>query len=217
MSGEKPENLQHPAPPSPADIRDLMNAADEGNARIVADWLDRFGPERVDVRDDNGRTALVWAACESRNEVMRVLLTRGANPEVNAAADNEMTPLVACITQGNQEGIVLLAEHGADLEKPHNGASPVHLALDWLNPETVVTLVRLGADLEARNKAGQTVIESARDGAAKYGYDAILPYLLEQSCRRAGEAAAREVQQGLAGSVAPMKKIVLSTTRRPDP
>jgi ankyrin repeat protein len=212
LSGEKPKKLKFPEKPSPGAIQNIMDVAQKGNVPLVAHWLAKYGDAAVDVRDESNRTALIWAACNSRNGVMQLLLEKGADPD--AEANNLMTPLIACIIQGNAEGITLLARHGADLERPGGGSTPVHQALGWMNPEIVVTLVRLGADMEARDKSGRTVIESAREGATKYGYDAILPYLLEESSRRAGEAAARDIQQGLSESVTPMKKIVLDAKRR---
>jgi ankyrin repeat protein len=95
------------------DIDALYEAAGDGDVAKVSALLD----SGVDVngRTSNGSYALNNAAVENRVEAMRILLDRGANPNVqNSQGD---TPLI-CATKyagGQAATVKMLVEAGTDL------------------------------------------------------------------------------------------------------
>ncbi|KAJ8131619.1 hypothetical protein O1611_g2001 [Lasiodiplodia mahajangana] len=68
-----------------------------------ADWEDIGG---------TGDTALHWAACEMYPEIIKVLLERGANPNVWNFSDR--TPLAEAALWGRWDNVKILLENGAD-------------------------------------------------------------------------------------------------------
>jgi ankyrin repeat protein len=95
------------------DVDTLYEAAGDGDAARVADLLDT-GVD-VNARTSNGSYALNNAAVENQVEVMRILLERGADPNVqNSQGD---TPLI-CATKfsgGRPATVKMLVEAGTDL------------------------------------------------------------------------------------------------------
>ncbi|KAL8269793.1 hypothetical protein Esti_006272 [Eimeria stiedai] len=101
----------------------LMLRSSQG--QLAAACLQKLPPENyIGIRDASGHTLLHWAAlCNERN-VMRILLTAGA--DVNArATESQQTPLMWAVTKDNASAGRLLLEHGAALyeQQPKSNAS----------------------------------------------------------------------------------------------
>jgi uncharacterized damage-inducible protein DinB len=90
----------------------LFNAAEAGHPRIVAEVL-RDHPNLVNAYNPAGWTALQFASYTGKEEVVRLLLERGA--DVNAVSQNELkwTALTAAERGGRHAVAVLLRERGA--------------------------------------------------------------------------------------------------------
>lgn len=75
-----------------------------------------FSVESMETLDEEGRSALHWAAKNNHIEMMRVMLDKGA--DINIAEDSEKmsgtTPLQLACIYGNVEMVKLLMEYGAD-------------------------------------------------------------------------------------------------------
>ena len=98
---------------STGDVDALYQAAGEGNTQQVKAFLDRG--VKVNERTSDGSYALNHAAVENQVKVMRILLARGADPNVqNSQGD---TPLI-CATKyagGKATTVRLLVEADTDL------------------------------------------------------------------------------------------------------
>jgi ankyrin repeat protein len=101
------------SPALAGDVEALYQAAGEGRAAEVVELLDS-GLD-ANTRTRSGSYALNAAAVENEIEVIRVLLARGADPNVqNSQGD---TPLI-CATKyggGRAETVELLVQAGSDL------------------------------------------------------------------------------------------------------
>src|SRR5215218_7018604 len=84
------------APAAGADLR-LVDAARNQDAAQVRTLLDRHFD--VNVRSEDGSTALLWAAHWNDLQTAELLLRAGA--DVNAANHLRMTPLVQACTNGS--------------------------------------------------------------------------------------------------------------------
>jgi uncharacterized protein len=108
------------------DVDALYEAAGDGDAAKVTALLD--GGTNVNGRTKSGSYALNNAAVENEVEVMRILLLRGADPNVqNSQGD---TPLI-CATKyagGKAATVRLLVEAGTDLTIQDKRG---HTALDY--------------------------------------------------------------------------------------
>jgi ankyrin repeat protein len=89
----------------------LMWAAYNGHSEILLDLL-KAGAV-VDRRDMMGRTALLYGSTGDFPEAVKILLDKGADPNV-VDADEHFTPLMHAAAEGNLEVVKVLMSHGAD-------------------------------------------------------------------------------------------------------
>ncbi len=87
----------------------LHNAAAQGHARLVTRLIDLGAP--LDAKDFSGATPLTNAAYFGRVDIVRILLTKGARPNVLNVA---VTPLIAAVLGGNAGIVDQLIQAGAD-------------------------------------------------------------------------------------------------------
>lgn len=127
MSGKQPKRIPRPGIDeygrSP-----LLNAVIVGDLSKIGNLL--AAGATVDLQDDNGWTALHFAAQERREDIVRALLERGANPNLLNAHGNG--PLwVAAMNARGEFGIVrALLAAGADPQKKNlHGRSPRDIAV----------------------------------------------------------------------------------------
>ena len=81
----------------------------------------------LDAQDEEGVTALAWAALRGDIATMQTLLSAGANPDLRDASGETSLGLAACST--NPEGIKLLLLHGAAVVPNKRLVSPVNRAV----------------------------------------------------------------------------------------
>lgn len=129
----------------------------------------------VEVRRQNGDTALHVACIGNNLEIIRMLLN--AKADVNAANDECITPLIDSAIMGNSAyAVSLLLQAGADVNRADNeGSTPLHLASlpDDDDAETseaaaleiMSLLLKWGADVNIQDSSGDTpLLQCARDG-----------------------------------------------------
>jgi len=118
---------------------------------------ERFG---TDPSCPRGTTPLHFACDDARPEVVRELLSRGADP--NARNVYAFTPLhVVAKGWGNVPCAALLLEAKADpdVRESNAGMTPLHWAAAKANVELVKLLLDHGADVSIRNDEGRTALE----------------------------------------------------------
>lgn len=138
-----------------------------------------------------GRTALHYAAINPGPATVRVLLTHGANADLQD--DAGVTPLHEAINHGNHEVLSCMIEHGAEVNKSSQKPSigtPLEAALRCGNVEAVLILLRHGVDATIKNDEGNTILHMA----ARAGFTDVVRYLLEteasiEARNRRGETA----------------------------
>jgi uncharacterized protein len=121
----------------------------------------------VNARSTRGRTPLLIAASHAGNiAVVRLLLSKGADPKTSDKANN--TPLLGAAYANDTETIKLFLEKGADA-KAHNvaGLNALMFAASYGNVEIVKTLLARGADVNAAS--GPAVASSVRHGPIALG------------------------------------------------
>ncbi|KAJ3182641.1 hypothetical protein HDU87_007980 [Geranomyces variabilis] len=111
--------------------------------------------ERLGDRDKSGRTML-RRCVESHNvELLRKLLAKRADPNVQCHAG--FTPLHTAALSGTAEEATLLLRHGASVDIPGmNGDTPLFDAVTEGNDEVVELLLLHGANVAVVNENGQT-------------------------------------------------------------
>ncbi|MBR1602034.1 MAG: ankyrin repeat domain-containing protein [Synergistaceae bacterium] len=137
---------------------DFIKLCKIGTAQQVAHAMENGA--NVNAKDNDGNTALIWAARNNENpEVIAALIKAGA--DINAKNKNGNTALIwAARNNEKPEVIATLIKAGANIDaKNKNG----NTALIWAarnnkNPEVIATLIKADANIDAKNKNGNTAL-----------------------------------------------------------
>jgi ankyrin repeat protein len=81
----------------------------------------------VNATDSGNNTALFWAACGNDQEILKLLLAKGAN--VNMKDSIDQTPLIHAASCGSLENVKILLASGADKNlKEYDGKTAENVA-----------------------------------------------------------------------------------------
>lgn len=139
----------------------LMQAIKQNNSALVQELI-RQGIN-VNELDANQDAPLVIAAYKGYTEIVRLLLTAGADV---TAVDPGMkaTALHAAAYAGRTEAAKLLIQYHIDIDKqgPYNGYTALHDAI-WQGNEAIARLlIEAGANLTLTSNAGETPLAFAK-------------------------------------------------------
>jgi len=148
-------------------VASLREAAGKGDLARLNALLD-LHPELIDERGGQGvRTALHQAVFGNSEAAVRLLLERGANPNVRCEGDNAY-PLHFAVEKNRVPIIHLLVEHGADTngEGDYHELGVIGWATAWEHfqpdPETVAYLLAHGARHNIFSAVSTGDVESLR-------------------------------------------------------
>ena len=169
----KPAKLKtpttQPAAPASAPAKptvSLHDAARDGKTDQVR--LHVAAKADLDARDEDGKTALALAADRGHLEVVKVLVSAGADVNArNTGVAGGSTPLHMASGHRNREPIMqLLIDNGAKVNtKGMLNATPLHIASLSGYPTNINLLLKHGADIAAVKDGGATALhEAARGG-----------------------------------------------------
>ncbi len=118
----------------------------------------------INIKNDNGITALMLASGHGHKEALELLLDKGA--DVNVADNNGYTALIFASRGGNKEIIELLLDRGVDVDAVDNYG---YTALTWAFRQDHKEIVRLlldkGADINKQNNNDDTaLIHASQEG-----------------------------------------------------
>jgi ankyrin repeat protein len=138
----------------------FLDLCAHGSAAQVREALDAGA--KLDARDKQGATALIYAASSNRREVTALLLDRGAN--IEARDDFGITALGHTVQSGPEniplllETISLLLKRGANVNARSNtGLTPLMLAANGgPSPQVIGLLLAAGAEVNAADNDGFT-------------------------------------------------------------
>lgn len=140
----------------------LLRALDGNCDRIVKDLL-AAGAD-CNLPDADGTTPLMMAAQRDNLENVKVLIRRGADPDVV----NENERQGALVFAEDWEVIRFLVASGANLEiRDDSGETPLAVAARIGDERKAEILLDLGADPRAKDDRGLTPLELAKEGKHK--------------------------------------------------
>jgi len=115
----------------------------------------------IDIQDNDGWTALMWAASSGHAEIVRVLIDQGAAIDIE---DNDgRTALVWTADRGHIETVRLLIDKGAAIDIQDNMSwTALMLAARYGHAEIARLLIDNGADIDIKNINGSTALIWAR-------------------------------------------------------
>ena len=166
----------------------LGNACAAGSVPLVALWLDDGGLQLTDhcfvpPRGDSdpydvGWTPLRIAAGHGHGELVRMLITRGA--DAGAAASDGTTPWYAACEHGSTDVLRVLHSSGVDMEQADEdgGTSPVHIATANGNLDALKFMHEHGVNMEVR---GTIYLHTGKDGAPQL-HSSVTSLMIAQSC-----------------------------------
>ena len=157
----------------------LIEAASVDHNQVVEELI--RGGARVNVKDNDQRTALYWASLWSHCSVVKTLCAAGA--DTNVQDHWGLTPLMGAAERGSDEMVCELIRAGASVNVvtsrelwyggPAAGSTALHFAAEK-NCSVVKRLCTAGADTNVQDKSGVTPLMRA----AKEGSDEIVCELI---------------------------------------
>lgn len=157
-----------------ADQKQLFEAAVRGDV----DAVEALADTGIDVNsvDDNQMSVLHHAAMNARDEVIKALISRGAN--VNATdLKGGFSPMHWVVISANpqlsstdhvDESLVTLSKAGANVDcTDFNLATPLHIAAQKGDRGCIDTLIRLGANPNLKDITGRNCYEVAKNGQVR--------------------------------------------------
>lgn len=131
-------------------------------------------PELLDTVSDHGFTPLGMATHFGNEEVVRFLLSKHADPNIQSQNGYNVYPLHTAIS-ANFDGIAkMLIEAGAEVNVLQTSRiGPLHLAAQNGNIDLIILLLENGARVDIKNDMGKT----ASDLAAEKGHTEIAEIL----------------------------------------
>ncbi|RYG26902.1 hypothetical protein EON82_01420 [bacterium] len=142
---------------------DLWEAAALGDQTRTAELLDN-GLEDVNAVNADGFTPLGLACYFGHLEEARLLLERGANPNIISANPMAYLPIHSALAGGHKEIIALLIQKGAEVDEPSGSDwTPLHYVAESGDIETAQLLIKAGARTGYTRDDGKTALEVAEE------------------------------------------------------
>jgi ankyrin repeat protein len=166
---------------------EFLKAVRERDGNKTTQLLDSGGPGLVNLRGDNGETALTIVIGRQDLDWTEFMLYRGADPNLPGKAGD--TPLMAAARVGFGEAVQVLLERGAKVDAPNKtGETALIGAVQQRQPEIVKALLNAGADPD---KPDSSAGLSARDYAARDNRSRQILQLIEAKKPKPSASAAR--------------------------
>ncbi len=155
------------------DTISFFEAAALGKTNVVEDSLAE-NPELISEFSDDGFTPLGLASYFGNEDVVRLLLLKGAEPNIPSKNGYNVFPIHSAVASNYDMIAKMLIEAGANVNVVQmSGATPLHSAAHNGNIELLIVLLEAGADVNALTEDGK----SAADKASEKGFGEIAKIL----------------------------------------
>jgi len=135
----------------------LLRAARKNNEKEVKRLLKEPYID-IDIKDEEGFTALIWAIVNKNSKMVKMLLDKGAN--LNIQDDDRWTALQWAVMEKDSDIVKMLLDKGANPDT-QNGPITLILAVLYRDPKIVKILLDKCANPNLQNKDGQTALQWA--------------------------------------------------------
>lgn len=122
----------------------------------------------IEAKDDDGINALVYAVSYNKEDIVKLLLEKGADANTVCEIENEHidispTPLMNAAYRGNTNIINMLLENGADINYTTDfGMTALMMAASYNQFEVAKMLLENNADTSVTNTYGYTALDLAK-------------------------------------------------------
>jgi len=142
---------------------DIFEATSIGATETVNQLLDK-NPELLNSFSSDGFTALGLASFFGHLTIVKLLLDKGANPNVVSNNPFKVTPIHSACATSSFDIVELLIKHGADVNsKQTKGVTPLHSAAHNGQTKLSKLLIDNGAEINARMENGETPLFMANE------------------------------------------------------
>jgi ankyrin repeat protein len=142
---------------------DIFEAASIGDTAIISQLLDKT-PNLLNSFSTDGFTALGLASFFGHLKVVRLLLDKGANPNIASNNQFKVAPIHSACTISHFEVTELLIKHRADVNaKQMQGVTPLHSTAHNGQTQLSKLLIDNGANINAKMDNGQTPLFTAKE------------------------------------------------------
>ena len=131
-------------------------------------------PDVINELSSHGFYPLGIASHFGKEDIVRILLRNGANPNSSSQNGYQVFPIHSALSNGQNKIAKMLIEAGAEVNVLQSSRiSPLHLAAQQGNIDMIIILLEHGANIAIRNDFGHT----ASDMAAEKGFAEIAEIL----------------------------------------
>lgn len=142
---------------------DFFEAASINDTETVSQLLDK-NPEIINSFSSDGFTALGLASFFGHLSLVKLLLEKGANPNIASNNSFKVAPLHSACAISAFDIAKLLIDHGADVNaKQMQGVTPLHSAAHNGQTRLAKFLIDNGAEINAKMENGQTPLFMAKE------------------------------------------------------
>ncbi|KAH7303197.1 ankyrin repeat-containing domain protein [Stachybotrys elegans] len=174
--------------PEPPAAELLFQAAASIEEHVLGDLASRFNTE-IDIRNQQGQTALHLALQSHDQRAVKALVEHGANIEVMDFHGRR--PLTIAVQEFLLDSARFLLDHGAATETDNDnynyGHTPLHEAAGLGNLEMVRLLLVYGADIHALSIRGRHPLFYAVEGRHSHVVKLLLERNADPDARSSGE------------------------------
>lgn len=158
----------------------LEQAVENGNLEIVRTLL--LAGASVNVKNESGRTALMYLRESATPDLVRELLSAGA--KINARDESGGTALMNAASRGNHFVVGELITAGAKIElKDADGWTALMFAANNSDVQATRLLIDAGADVRASSESGKTPLMIAADEGRSETVQLLLSFNAEVNAR----------------------------------
>ncbi|HEY5825491.1 MAG TPA: ankyrin repeat domain-containing protein [Cyclobacteriaceae bacterium] len=142
---------------------DIFEVSSVGDAETVGQLLNEK-PELLNSFSPDGFTVLGLASFFGHLSLVKLLLDKGANPNIPSNNFFKVAPLHSACAISSISIAELLLAHGADVNaKQMQGVTPLHSAAHYGQTELTKLLIDKGADINVKMDNGQTPLSMANE------------------------------------------------------
>lgn len=141
----------------------IHEACAAGLTEQVASMVSQ-NPASTEELSDHGFSPLGIAAHFGQENIVRILLTNGADPDFPSQNGYNVYPIHAALGANNNNIVKMLIEAGAEVNVVQSSRiTPLHLAAQQGNIDIIILLLENGADISIQTDIGQTPSELAAE------------------------------------------------------